>query len=357
MALPWASPIKTLVEFRAGRMKFDGRIVTPEAEKGLIQLTNRNGVRSLVWKSRETGITEEHFIVPKEKGQFEYRRLNQCTTGRVYLLEHLPSSKRLFLWLQEPTLQRDFEFYSTLKFYIGDTSPIENEEEYIPGTLSSNTNIMSCPSPSRVSLGLSHKSEEQLEDLIKQFETQPTLSKLESSDGGHDRIQDRAVEGVTFDNWQKDFNENYCQIKAGATEEEIFNVLEKAEDDFNKKRKRSGKQDEGNFQMNSVNVPLLNVEDTKRVSGVNVQLRESCFKKLKSNLEDNLQGSVNSEEIAVMSSQLEYDCLQNSSVKEVYKSKVITTSRQIIRETSAKRKFQMTGANTVAPLEKKFKHC
>lgn len=72
MALPWAAPIvsitkfvfynsekKTLVEFRAGRMLFDGKIVKPDAEKGMIQLTLCNGVRTLVWRSRKTGIIEE----------------------------------------------------------------------------------------------------------------------------------------------------------------------------------------------------------------------------------------------------------------------------------------------------------
>lgn len=69
--------------------------------------------------------------------------------------------------------------------------------------------------------------------------------------------------------------------------------------------------------MNSATVPLINVEGTWRVSGVNLQLRESCFKKLKSNLDENLQGSLKNEDIIVMSSQLEYDCLQSSRYYEL----------------------------------------
>lgn len=80
-----------------------------------------------------------------------------------------------------------------------------------------------------------------MEDLIKQFKTQPNLSKQKVQDEEKEVHYDKVAE-VDFEKWQTDFSEQYCQIKAGASEEEIFTILEKAEDDFNRKRRRTEKQ-------------------------------------------------------------------------------------------------------------------
>lgn len=38
-----------------------------------------------------------------------FKRVKQCTTGRVYLLEWKGTERRLFFWMQEPSEDKDAE--------------------------------------------------------------------------------------------------------------------------------------------------------------------------------------------------------------------------------------------------------
>lgn len=42
----------------------------------------------------------------------EYKRVKQCTTGRVYILKFKSSTRKFFFWMQEPKTDKDDE-YST----------------------------------------------------------------------------------------------------------------------------------------------------------------------------------------------------------------------------------------------------
>jgi len=104
-----ASRNKPLVEFRAGRMRQRGKTVLPVPNKGLIQVVQNqdDGLIHLVWKDRATGQTESDFtILP---GEATWKKVKQCTTGRVYLLEFKQQDRRLFFWLQEPSDEKDEE--------------------------------------------------------------------------------------------------------------------------------------------------------------------------------------------------------------------------------------------------------
>ena len=40
----------------------------------------------------------------------EYKRVKQCTTGRVYILKFKSSSRKFFFWMQEPKTDKDEEY-------------------------------------------------------------------------------------------------------------------------------------------------------------------------------------------------------------------------------------------------------
>ncbi|XP_054089957.1 proteasomal ubiquitin receptor ADRM1 homolog [Zeugodacus cucurbitae] len=102
------SSSSNLVEFRAGRMNMIGKMVHPDARKGLVYLTqSEDGLMHFCWKDRTTGKVEDDLIVFPD--DFEFKRVEQCKTGRVYVLKFKSSSRRMFFWMQEPKVEKDDE--------------------------------------------------------------------------------------------------------------------------------------------------------------------------------------------------------------------------------------------------------
>ncbi|XP_030372907.1 proteasomal ubiquitin receptor ADRM1 homolog [Scaptodrosophila lebanonensis] len=113
-----------LIEFRAGRMNMVGKMVHPDVRKGLVYMTK--GADSLMhfcWKDRGTGKMEEDLIV--FPGEFEYKRVNQCKTGRVYVLICKSSPSRLFYWMQEPKTDKDDEYCRRINELLNNHSPAQ----------------------------------------------------------------------------------------------------------------------------------------------------------------------------------------------------------------------------------------
>lgn len=74
-----------LVEFKAGRMNYDGRMVTPDRRKGLIRIvTDQHGMKTFQWCEGESKTAVESFYVFPDESKFE--KVKQ-TSDRVYLLE------------------------------------------------------------------------------------------------------------------------------------------------------------------------------------------------------------------------------------------------------------------------------
>lgn len=117
------SSSKYLVEFRAGKMTMKGSTVTPDKRKGQVYIQQTDdSLIHFCWKDRTTGnvddvgqqrfdffafkcrilklfvvIVQDLIIFPDD---CEFKRVNQCTTGRVYVLKFKAGSKRLFFWMQ-----------------------------------------------------------------------------------------------------------------------------------------------------------------------------------------------------------------------------------------------------------------
>ncbi|XP_030624616.1 proteasomal ubiquitin receptor ADRM1 isoform X3 [Chanos chanos] len=122
------SSSKYLVEFRAGKMTLKGSTVTPDKRKGQVYIQQTDdSLIHFCWKDRTTGNVEDDLIIFPE--DCEFKRVNQCTTGRVYVLKFKAGSKRLFFWMQEPKTDKDEEHCRKVNEYLNNPP--------IPGALGS----------------------------------------------------------------------------------------------------------------------------------------------------------------------------------------------------------------------------
>ena len=80
---------KPLVEFKAGKMNFDGRIVKPERRKGLIRvIKDASGMVQFQWCDAETkNPIDSLYVFP---GDAKFEKVKQ-SKDRVYLLEFVSS--------------------------------------------------------------------------------------------------------------------------------------------------------------------------------------------------------------------------------------------------------------------------
>lgn len=110
-----ASPVasgssRNLVEFKAGKMEMRDKMVHPVERKGLVYLRQSpdDSLMHFCWKDRQTGITEDDLILFPD--DCEFKRVKECTTGRVYVLKMKSSNKKMFFWMQENKTDRDDEY-------------------------------------------------------------------------------------------------------------------------------------------------------------------------------------------------------------------------------------------------------
>ncbi|PSN44288.1 Proteasomal ubiquitin receptor ADRM1 [Blattella germanica] len=99
---------KNLVECKAGKMTLKGKMVHPDKRKGLLYVyQSDDSLMHFCWKDRQTGTVEDDLIIFPD--DCEFKRVAQCTTGRVYVLKFKSSSRKFFFWLQEPKTDKDDE--------------------------------------------------------------------------------------------------------------------------------------------------------------------------------------------------------------------------------------------------------
>lgn len=111
------SSSKYLVEFRAGKMSLKGNVVTPDKRKGTVYIQQSDdSLIHFCWKDRTSGNVDDDLIIFPD--DCEFKRVNQCTTGRVYVLKFKAGSKRLFFWMQEPKTDKDEEYCRKVNEYL-----------------------------------------------------------------------------------------------------------------------------------------------------------------------------------------------------------------------------------------------
>lgn len=102
---------RPLVQFRAGRMKKEGKLITPEKKQGMLSVyRDASGMVELQWAA-ESGEPETCMIFP---GDATVQRATKCTTGRVFVID-FKGTRQLFYWLQERSEDRDTDYLKILK--------------------------------------------------------------------------------------------------------------------------------------------------------------------------------------------------------------------------------------------------
>mmetsp|Transcript_40109 Transcript_40109/g.74784 ORF Transcript_40109/g.74784 Transcript_40109/m.74784 type:complete len:285 (-) Transcript_40109:128-982(-) len=110
------------VEFKAGRMDWDGRMVTADKRKGKILLytSEEDQLTHFQWMDREKNDVVTDLIVINDA---YLERIQKCTTGRAYIMRFTSSDKKMFFWMQEPSEEKDEENVKKFNEAIGATIP------------------------------------------------------------------------------------------------------------------------------------------------------------------------------------------------------------------------------------------
>lgn len=119
---PQRPPGTVHVEFRAGKMEWDGRTVTADKRKGKVILytSEDEQLMHFQWYDREKKETAMDLIVISDA---YFEKIEKCTTGRVFLLRFTSSDKKLFFWMQEPDEGKDAELMKTFNEAVGANIP------------------------------------------------------------------------------------------------------------------------------------------------------------------------------------------------------------------------------------------
>ncbi len=108
---------KALVEFRAGKMNLNGTLVTPDKRRGQVMIEQGDDqLMHFKWKDRSTGQIEDDLIIFPD--DVEFKKVPQCTTGRVFILKFKSTTRKLFFWMQEPKDDKDEEFCKKVNDYL-----------------------------------------------------------------------------------------------------------------------------------------------------------------------------------------------------------------------------------------------
>lgn len=106
-------------------MTMVGKMVHPDTRKGLLYVhQTEDGLIHFCWKNRQNNKVEDDLIIFPD--DCEFKKVEQCKTGRVYLLKFKSSSRRLFFWMQEPKADKDDEWCRRINDVINNPPSVNN---------------------------------------------------------------------------------------------------------------------------------------------------------------------------------------------------------------------------------------
>ncbi|KAL4215783.1 proteasome complex subunit Rpn13 ubiquitin receptor-domain-containing protein [Rhizopus microsporus] len=119
---PTAQRNNYLVEFNAGKCIREGTTIKPDTRKGVIYLEQGDDqLLHFYWKERKHNVEpEDDFIIFPEEAEFI--RVEQCTTGRVYVLKFKSSNQKQFYWMQSKSDEKDSDIVRRVNQVIDDPS-------------------------------------------------------------------------------------------------------------------------------------------------------------------------------------------------------------------------------------------
>merc|ERR1719382_2367836 len=68
------------------------------------------------WKDRTSSTVEDDLIIFPD--DVEFKKVSQCTTGRVFILKFKSTSRKLFFWMQEPKDDKDEELCKKVNDFL-----------------------------------------------------------------------------------------------------------------------------------------------------------------------------------------------------------------------------------------------
>ncbi|XP_042963033.1 26S proteasome regulatory subunit RPN13-like isoform X3 [Carya illinoinensis] len=119
-----------MLEFRAGKMYFEGKRVVPDSRKGLIRIARgEEGLVHFQWIDRTKNIVEDDQIVFPDEAFFE--KVN-VSSGRVYILKFDSDDRKFFFWMQEPNADGDSQLCSAVNYHLNQPMEFPGEEDPDP---------------------------------------------------------------------------------------------------------------------------------------------------------------------------------------------------------------------------------
>merc|ERR1711981_161928 len=125
------------------------------------------------WKDRTTSTIEDDLIIFPD--DVEFKKVPQCTTGRVFILKFKNSTRKLFFWMQEPKDEKDDEFCKKVNDYLNNPPA--------PGSSSSRGGSGGGGSGGIPGLDLSNLGDSELRSLLNNM-SQSQLMQLFGGGGG-----------------------------------------------------------------------------------------------------------------------------------------------------------------------------
>lgn len=118
---------EALLQFRAGKMRHEERLVTADKRKGLLSFFKASPTSvQMVWTSN--GAREVITLGPRP---VKFSVVERCTSGRVFLFEIGEGlvCERHFFWLQDKSTAKDSEYVEKIKALL---APINQASESSP---------------------------------------------------------------------------------------------------------------------------------------------------------------------------------------------------------------------------------
>ncbi|XP_057521212.1 26S proteasome regulatory subunit RPN13 [Amaranthus tricolor] len=118
---------EVMLEFRAGKMSFEGKRVTPDTRKGLVRIARgEEGLVHFQWLDRVQNVIEDDQIVFPDEAIFE--KVEQAS-GRVYILKFNTDDRKFFFWMQEPKAQDDQQLCRSVNYHLNQPLEFVAEED------------------------------------------------------------------------------------------------------------------------------------------------------------------------------------------------------------------------------------
>uniref|UniRef100_A0A2P2M7G1 Pru domain-containing protein n=1 Tax=Rhizophora mucronata TaxID=61149 RepID=A0A2P2M7G1_RHIMU len=182
---------EVMLEFRAGKMFFEGKKVVPDMRKGLVRIgRGEEGLVHFQWLDRNQNVVEDDQIIFPDEAVFE--KVNQAA-GRVYILKFNTDNRKFFFWMQEPKEEDDWQLCSSVNYYINwplefpgeepdNSAPLQVSEDTVEDDISSRAGNIVVPNLGTevISDVTSSSGPVKLEDL------QRILSNIEPGDSTRD---------------------------------------------------------------------------------------------------------------------------------------------------------------------------